>query len=210
MTTDNTRLNIERAREALHRAKPSSLAAIRSPRPVDLRQLDAEQTQRAKIDLHADAFRHTLREKLGVHTFNGDYQPMMTPTARALMNDPMCDADVCMPRSLSSLMPQPAPAPRLDRGEDAQIDINAVLETGVALRDAQGDDAAITPEIEITPEEEPVSTEAHAEVTPSPSIATHDKAIESDVEIESQEAPLTEMSPASEAPKKRKKFLGLF
>lgn len=207
MTTDNTRLNIERARDALERAKPSSasMAPIRSPRPVDLRQLDAENTKRAKIDLHADAFRHTLREKLGVNTFNGDYQPMVTPTARALMNDPMCDADVCMPRSLSSLIPHPAPAPRLDRGEEGEIDINAVLETGVALREAQDDDAAITADIEIASEKEPVSAEVSAEDAPAQAVEPTEDAL-----LEANAAPMAEMSPAPEAPKKRKKFLGIF
>lgn len=210
MVTENTKLNVERARDALNKAKPSALTAIRSPRPVDLRQLEAEQRQQAKIDHLADGFRNTLRQKLGVNTFHGDYAPMMTPSVRRLMDNPMCDADVCMPQSHSSLAPKPAPAPQLRTpGEDNAIALNEVLQTGIALRESGDQDAEIEAEIEVAVECDTAEDADTAQDDEQPV-----SAIDTSDETQAVEAEIAEDStletPAPEAPKKRKKFLGIF
>jgi hypothetical protein len=96
-TEDTTRLNIERAREALARAREDQVvAAVRSPRPADLSRLQEDEARRTSIDTRAGAFRGQLREQLGL----GDYRGPATPTSSyvsKLISAPLCDADVCAP-----------------------------------------------------------------------------------------------------------------
>ena len=97
MTEDTTRLNIERARDALARARADQVsAAVRSPRPADLSRLQEDEARRMSIDTRAGAFRGQLREQLGL----GDYRGPETPTSSyvsTLISAPLCDADVCAP-----------------------------------------------------------------------------------------------------------------
>ncbi len=97
MTEDTTRLNIERARDALARARADQVsAAVRSPRPADLSRLREDEARRMSIDTRAGAFRGQLREQLGL----GDYRGPETPTSSyvsKLISAPLCDADVCAP-----------------------------------------------------------------------------------------------------------------
>ncbi len=97
MSEDTTRLNIERAREALARARADQVAAaVRSPRPADLSRLQEDEARRMSIDTRAGAFRQQLREQLDL----GDYRGPQTPASSyvsKLISAPLCDADVCTP-----------------------------------------------------------------------------------------------------------------
>jgi len=97
MTEDTTRLNIERAREALARARADQVAAaVRSPRPADLSRLQEDEARRMSIDTRAGAFRSQLRDQLGL----GEYRGPQTPTSSyvsKMISAPLCDADVCAP-----------------------------------------------------------------------------------------------------------------
>lgn len=103
MSTDANRLNIERAREALARARSQEVAAaVRSPRPADLSRLQEEEARKASIDGRAASFREEVRERLGL----GDYRGPGVPTSSyvsKLMSAPLCDADVCAPIRPSEL-----------------------------------------------------------------------------------------------------------
>lgn len=111
MSEDKNRLNIERAREALARARAEQLtAAVRSPRPADLSRLQESEARRNTIDAHADDFRNELRARLNL----GEYRGPKAPTSRYLanvMSAPVCDADVCMPVRPASDMPEPLASP---------------------------------------------------------------------------------------------------
>ncbi len=97
MSEDTTRLNIERAREALARARADQVAAaVRSPRPADLSRLQEDEARRVSIDTRAGDFRNALREQLGL----GEYRGPETPTSSyvsKMISAPLCDADVCAP-----------------------------------------------------------------------------------------------------------------
>jgi hypothetical protein len=103
MTHDATRLNIEKAREALARARSDQVAAaVRSPRPADLSRLQEEEARKQSIDTRAGAFRDQVRARLGL----GDYRGPATPASAyvaGLMSAPLCDADVCAPVRPASL-----------------------------------------------------------------------------------------------------------
>ena len=67
MSEDPTRLNIERAREALARARLDDVAmAVRAPRPADLSRLEETQARAENLSARADAFRDTVRSRLCV------------------------------------------------------------------------------------------------------------------------------------------------
>jgi hypothetical protein len=129
MSDDTTRLNIERAREALARARAGEVAAaVRAPRPADLSRLREEQERRANIDAQAGAFREAVRTRLGL----GEYRGPGVPTTRYVgkaMSAPLCDADICAPPphpALKSHAPEsgaeadaPTEATRLNEAGDA-------------------------------------------------------------------------------------------
>ncbi|OAB55996.1 hypothetical protein AY599_04300 [Leptolyngbya valderiana BDU 20041] len=103
MSEDTTRLNIERAREALARARAGEVAAaVRAPRPADLSRLQEDEKRRAGIDAHAEAFRDTVRERLGLGEYRGPGVPPSRYVGQA-MSAPLCDADICAPRPLPAL-----------------------------------------------------------------------------------------------------------
>lgn len=156
MTHDATRLNIEKAREALARARNDQVAAaVRSPRPADLSRLQEEEARKQSIDARAGAFRDQVRARLGL----GEYQGPATPASAyvpGLMSAPLCDADVCAPVRPAAL-------------ESAQV-------SDAGLRD------------------KPSKAEAVGAYTP--------------VSFDEDDA-LSKRS-ETQAPKKRRKFLGLF
>ncbi len=97
MTEDTTRLNIERAREALARARADQVAAaVRAPRPADLSRLQEEEARRQSIDTRAGAFRSQLREQLGLGEYRGPETPASSYVSK-MISAPLCDADVCAP-----------------------------------------------------------------------------------------------------------------
>ena len=97
MTHDATRLNIERAREALARARKDEVAAaVRAPRPADLSRLQEEEARKQSIDARAGAFRGQVRERLGLGEYRGPDAPASSYMA-GLMSAPLCDADICAP-----------------------------------------------------------------------------------------------------------------
>lgn len=114
MTEETTRLNIERAREALAKARMDQVAAaVRAPRPADLSRLREEQERRANIDAHAGAFRETVRSSLGLGDYRGPGVPASSYVSRA-MSAPLCDADICAPAphpALAAVEPAPAADP---------------------------------------------------------------------------------------------------
>lgn len=97
MSHDATRLNIERAREALARAgKDQAVAAVRSPRPADLSRLQEEEARKQSIDARASVFRDQVRERLGLGEYRGPASPASSYMA-GVMSAPLCDADICAP-----------------------------------------------------------------------------------------------------------------
>lgn len=97
MSTDANRLNIERAREALARARSQEVAAaVRSPRPADLSRLQEEEARKASIDGRAASFRDEVRDRLGLGEYRGPGVPASSYVSK-LMSAPLCDADVCTP-----------------------------------------------------------------------------------------------------------------
>lgn len=97
MTEEQNRLNIERAREALARARSEQTAsAVRSPRPADLSRLAESEARRLSIDTHAVSFRDTVRERLDLGAYRGQ-SAQTAQVLSGLMSAPVCDADVCMP-----------------------------------------------------------------------------------------------------------------
>jgi hypothetical protein len=97
MSHDATRLNIERAREALARARKGDVAAaVRAPRPADLSRLQEEEARKRSIDAHAASFRTEVRQRLGLGEYRGPETPVSAHMP-GLMSAPLCDADVCAP-----------------------------------------------------------------------------------------------------------------
>lgn len=97
MTHDATRLNIERAREALARARNDQVAAaVRSPRPADLSRLQEEEARKLALDSRAGAFRSQVRERLGLGEYRGP-EASTSAYVAGLMSAPLCDADMCAP-----------------------------------------------------------------------------------------------------------------
>ncbi|XBQ16467.1 MAG: hypothetical protein ABL308_01005 [Oceanicaulis sp.] len=115
MSEDTTRLNIERARAALARARVNHVAqAVRAPRPADLSRLAEEQERRRSIDARAESFRGAVRERLGLGEYRGPGVPASSYVGAA-MSAPLCDADMCAPRVPEALKAgdaKPAGKPR--------------------------------------------------------------------------------------------------
>ena len=175
MGEDTTRLNIERAREALARARADQVAAaVRAPRPADLSRLREDEERRLSIDTRAGAFRSQLRDQLGLGKYRGPEAPASSYVSK-MISAPLCDADVCAP-----VRPTLEP--------------DASLETSSAAPpDKQDDIIELQDEMFETADDavEPATTQAQA-----------------DTPLTINEV-ITDPTP-ERAPKKRKKFLGLF
>jgi len=122
MSEDPTRLNIERAREALARARLDDVAtAVRAPRPADLSRLQENQERAESLSARADAFRDSVRSRMGLSAYTGGTASYATGLSG--MDAALCDADVCAPApplmndaSRAALMGEAerAPAPTAD------------------------------------------------------------------------------------------------
>ena len=109
MSTENTRLNIERARQALSKARLDGSNAVRSPRPADLSRLRELEIRREHLDSRAANFRREVRTRLGL----GDYARPdggAAPLASVSMDGALCDAEMCAPGA-PHLEPRRVPAP---------------------------------------------------------------------------------------------------
>ncbi|EAP91627.1 hypothetical protein OA2633_05596 [Oceanicaulis sp. HTCC2633] len=96
MSEDPTRLNIERAREALARARLDDVAmAVRAPRPADLSRLEETQARAENLSARADAFRDTVRSRMGLSAYTGGAASFTSGLSG--MDAALCDADVCAP-----------------------------------------------------------------------------------------------------------------
>lgn len=187
MSDETTRLNIERAREALSRARMDQVAAaVRAPRPADLSRLREAQERRADIDARAGAFRETVRARLGLGEYRGPGVPATSYVSQA-MSTPLCDADICAP----------APHPALDMGK---VEVDAP-EAAVEPAIAEAETAA--------PEAEQTAAPVNADAAPSEAAMTE----AGDAYTPLPEGYVAAESPAPPPPpaqKKRRKFLGLF
>ena len=98
MSEDPTRLNIERAREALARARLDDVAtAVRAPRPADLSRLQENQERAESLSSRADAFRDTVRSRMGLSAYSGGSVSFASSASLSGMDAALCDADVCAP-----------------------------------------------------------------------------------------------------------------
>ena len=99
MSADPTRLNIERAREALARARMDDVAsAVRAPRPADLSRLEENQARAETLSDRADVFRDSVRARLGLGEASGAAMSYAHSASSATgMDAALCDADVCAP-----------------------------------------------------------------------------------------------------------------
>ena len=213
MTDDATRLNIERAREALARARMDhAAAAVRTPRPADLSRLRAEEERRAKIEARAEDFRSSIRSKLGLSEHRAAPGAAAAGFAARSLSTPLCDADICAP------VPPPAPgqsfvAPQAPEAPPAPpkgaVEEALTAEDGPALPprpQAIEDEAAAGFTVEIE-DEAPYET-SHG--------APHETSSEEPAAPPppSQPEPIETQAPPMAAPtperKPRRKFLGLF
>jgi hypothetical protein len=188
MTEETTRLNIERAREALTRARmDQASAAVRAPRPADLSRLREEQDRRASIDGRAGAFRETVRSSLGLGEYRGPGVPTTSYVAKA-MSAPLCDADICAPA------PHPA------------------LQTAAPATPAE----AVTPVLPTPAVEADAQAAAYAEALPADAANMAGEETVTDegdaftALPEGYVAEETPAAPAAPQPRKRRKFLGIF
>jgi hypothetical protein len=109
MSHDETRLNIERAREALARArKDQVVASVRAPRPADLSRLQEEEARKQALDSRAGAFRDQVRERLSLGEYRGPAASASSYVSR-LTGAPLCDADLCAPVRSDAFEARPAP-----------------------------------------------------------------------------------------------------
>ena len=98
MSEDPTRLNIERAREALARARLDDVAtAVRAPRPADLSRLQENQERAESLSSQADAFRDSVRSRMGLSAYSGSNGSASITSGLTGMDAALCDADVCAP-----------------------------------------------------------------------------------------------------------------
>lgn len=143
MSEETTRLNIERARDALARARMDQVAAaVRAPRPADLSRLREDQERRADIDAKAGAFRESVRARLGLGEYRGPGVPTSAYVGHA-MSAPLCDADICAPQ----------PHPALAEADTPKAATAAVTEAGDAYTALpEGYVAAETPAPEPAPQ----------------------------------------------------------
>lgn len=128
MVSDNTRLNIERARAALAQARMDGQSgAIRSPRPVDLSRLAELEERRTRLEARSEEFRGAVRQRLGLSSPAGDRLSVSSVLGTAAMEGAMCDADVCAP-----------PAPRLPVGKIGDQAVKAAPKAQPALKAGNG------------------------------------------------------------------------
>lgn len=98
--SDSTRLNVERARAALARARMENTSMeVRSPRPVDLSQLSELDARRDKLEQRTRNFRTHIRTRLGLPNANDGQHALTESLGSAAMDGAMCDGDFCAPRS---------------------------------------------------------------------------------------------------------------
>lgn len=197
MTEETTRLNIERAREALTRARMDQVAAaVRAPRPADLSRLREEQDRRASIDMRAGAFRETVRSSLGLGEYRGPGVPTTSYVAKA-MSAPLCDADICAP----------APHPALQIADPAETARPAAPVTPEPVVPTSAIDAdAHAPALAETSQADMALSEAKA----AASEAVTDAGDAYTALPEGYVAEETPQPPLAPEPRKRRKFLGIF
>ncbi len=182
MGEDSTRLNIERAREALARARADQVAAaVRAPRPADLSRLQEDEARRLSIDTRAGAFRSQLRDQLGLGEYRGPEAPASSYVSK-MISAPLCDADVCAP-------PRPPVEHSVDTGGDP------------AAPPRPQDDA-----IELRDEAIEMQDEPSAAAPPVSDMSAEAAEADTPLVVNEVITDRVEDSP----PKKRKKFLGLF
>jgi hypothetical protein len=182
MTEDPTRLNIERAREALARARADQVAAaVRAPRPADLSRLQENDARRQAIDTRAGAFRSQLRDQLGLGEYRGPHTPTSSYVSK-MISAPLCDADVCAP------------------ARPALKDTASAEETPAAPPRPQDDEIELQGEVIELEGETPSAPEAETELS----------AVEPPAEAPVKINEVTSDPILEPAPKKRKKFLGIF
>jgi len=188
MTEDMTRLNIERARAALARARmDEAVAAVRAPRPADLSRLQEEEARKRMIDSRAGVFRESLRARLGL----GEYRGPATPASafvNGLMSAPLCDADIC--------------GPFTPVAENAELRMTQA--PAAAQPHAEG-------EASPPPPPRPRAVEDHASQALEAQGPGLDAGEEPAASGPDMPEPASETAPAPEpAVKKRRKFLGIF
>lgn len=97
MVSENTLLNIERARAALAKARVESAGdAVRSPRPVDLSRLAELEQRRERLESRSSEFRGAVRQRLGLSD-NSSPLSVSKVLGVAAMDGAICDAEVCAP-----------------------------------------------------------------------------------------------------------------
>lgn len=98
MSQDPSRLDLDRARGALIKARTESAIAVRAPRPADLSRLREEEDRRHRIETRAGAFRMEVRSALGLSDTSGPYSPLPV-SASGVLGASLCDADICTPEA---------------------------------------------------------------------------------------------------------------
>ena len=200
--TDNprkpARLDIDRARAALSLARSEGAAAVRSPRPADLRHLQDDMQRRAALDARVAGFRDKVHGDLGVGAYAGPFSAVDLPGARQ-SGLALCDAEICAPAA------PPAPS-------------HAAL-SGVAV------ERTAPPAPEAPPMAEPVEVEpafaeaARAMAEAERALDEAEPVAEPEPDTRRAEAPSEaieaarasgEETPSAPTPKKRRKFLGVF
>lgn len=118
MVSENTLLNIERARAALARARVQATGdAVRSPRPADLSRLAELEERRERLEARSSEFRGAVRERLGLAS-QATSLSVSKVLGVAAMDGAICDAEVCapaaprLPGAPGKLDAKPAPAPK--------------------------------------------------------------------------------------------------
>lgn len=162
MNDTPSRLDLDRARAALAKAREESAIAVRAPRPADLSRLREEDERRHRIATRAGSFRMDLRSQLGLADTQGPYSPLPLNMS-GVIGHALCDADICTPeppQTGAADRPKAQPAPAIS-GER--------VDAGFA-----GEAQAV----------QPVAPDADAD--------------------------WADGTPERQAPRKRKKFLGLF
>ncbi|MFN3835345.1 MAG: hypothetical protein ACK4NO_05545 [Glycocaulis sp.] len=165
MSQDTPRLDLDRARAALVKARSESTIAVRAPRPADLSRLREEEARRHRIESRAGSFRMEVRSALGLADTSGPYSALPV-SASGVLGASLCDADVCMPDLPASTAPRPgAPDPVSHHQRQPAAGLSGEAEPGALS----------------VPADEPAAAPAEADEPPAP-----------------------------EAPRKRRKFLGIF
>lgn len=132
MSADPTRLNIERAREALTRARMDDVAAaVRAPRPADLSRLEEHQARAETLTERATDFRASVRTRLGLgEASGGSMSYAQNASSASGMDAALCDAEVCAPAPprLGEAGPSPKPsayqpAPNLQDSASTMADV---------------------------------------------------------------------------------------